>query len=265
MRAPPETITLDDVVGALREAWSYDVESAESGLAFAVAPLRTDGGESLRPLDERHTIALFPFVHGTTAEWGELDAKDAAALVPLLADLHAAVVPVGVRIAGVELPGRAVIEQALREAHERWTGGPLTEAASAAFAENTDNVVAQLARLDELAAAVARDFVVTHGEPHAANVIRTNAGPVLVDWDTVALGPPERDLWMLFDDVESELARAYAHAAGRDPQQEALDLFRVSWDLKDLAEWLNVLRGPHTDNEDTRRQLDGLRHVVAAS
>ena len=32
----------------------------------------------------------------------------------------------------------------------------------------------------------------------------------------------------------------------------------------DLAEWLHVLRASHTDNEDTARQLAGLRAVVAA-
>ena len=37
----------------------------------------------------------------------------------------------------------------------------------------------------------------THGEPHAGNVMRTDEGRLLVDWDTVALAPPERDLWML--------------------------------------------------------------------
>ena len=38
-------------------------------------------------------------------------------------------------------------------------------------------------------------FVITHGEPHAANAITAPSGLVLVDWDTVLLAPPERDLW----------------------------------------------------------------------
>ena len=33
--------------------------------------------------------------------------------------------------------------------------------------------------------------VVTHGEPHVGNAIRTEAGWMLVDWDTTLLAPPE--------------------------------------------------------------------------
>ena len=90
--------------------------------------------------------------------------------------------------------------------------------------------------------------VVTHGEPHAANVMRTSGGRVLVDWDTVALAPPERDLWMLVDD---------------DQHDAALDFFRLTWDLKDLAEYLNVLRSPHEENEDTVRQHGALTNCAA--
>ena len=45
-----------------------------------------------------------------------------------------------------------------------------------------------------------RELVVTHGEPHAGNVMRRSDGRhLLVDWDTVAVAPPERDLWMHMD------------------------------------------------------------------
>ena len=32
-------------------------------------------------------------------------------------------------------------------------------------------------------------FVVTHGEPHRGNIVVTDTGVVLVDWDTCLLGP----------------------------------------------------------------------------
>jgi aminoglycoside phosphotransferase (APT) family kinase protein len=35
----------------------------------------------------------------------------------------------------------------------------------------------------------------THGEPHPGNVIGTDDGWLLVDWDTAAIAQPERDLW----------------------------------------------------------------------
>ena len=50
---------------------------------------------------------------------------------------------------------------------------------------------------------------------------------------------------------------------GRPVDGDALDLFRLIWDLKDLAEYLHVLRAPHTENEDTEREFRGLEHCVA--
>ena len=43
------------------------------------------------------------------------------------------------------------------------------------------------------------DFVVTHGEPHAGNVVHAKSGPMLIDWDTARWAPRERDLWSLVD------------------------------------------------------------------
>ena len=58
-------------------------------------------------------------------------------------------------------------------------------------------------RVDAFAAKTAAAdvrLVITHGEPHPGNLIRTGNGLAMVDWDTVALAPRERDLWMLADD-----------------------------------------------------------------
>ena len=116
---------------------------------------------------------------------------------------------------------------------------------------------AEARRADRLAADAATragEWVVTHGEPHAGNVIRTSDGRrVLVDWDTVALAPAERDLWMLFPHA-SDALELYRQRV----DQAALDFFRLAWDLKDLAEYLNVLRAPHEENEDTLRQYGAL-------
>jgi Predicted choline kinase involved in LPS biosynthesis len=105
-------------------------------------------------------------------------------------------------------------------------------------------------------------FVVTHGEPHAGNVMRTREGRVLVDWDTVSLAPPERDLWMLVGE-DTAAADLYARATGTPLDPGALDYFRLTWDLKDLAEYLKLLRSPHQENEDTRRACWALENSAA--
>ena len=42
-----------------------------------------------------------------------------------------------------------------------------------------------------------------------------------------------------------------------------MDFFRLTWDLKDLAECLNVLRSPHRRTDDTARAYEGLTSCVA--
>jgi aminoglycoside phosphotransferase (APT) family kinase protein len=44
--------------------------------------------------------------------------------------------------------------------------------------------------------------VLTHGEPHGANVLLGEGGLSLVDWDTVGIAEPERDLWFAVIDED---------------------------------------------------------------
>jgi spectinomycin phosphotransferase len=96
-------------------------------------------------------------------------------------------------------------------------------------------------------------WVLTHGEPHSANVIREPDGSLLlVDWDTTLIGPRERDLWMVLD---GDLTgwEEYRRAAGSAPlEQDVLDLYRERWALSEIAEYVAEFRRPHGDTEDTR-------------
>ncbi|MFD0822401.1 phosphotransferase family protein, partial [Micromonospora zhanjiangensis] len=105
-------------------------------------------------------------------------------------------------------------------------------------------------------------WVVTHGEPHPGNLIRHPAGLRLVDWETVRLAPPERDLWLLThgaDDAD-DLLRRYASATGRPVDPTALAHYRLRWELADIAGYVVELRGPHGTGADTAaswRYLNG--------
>ena len=89
----------------------------------------------------------------------------------------------------------------------------------------------------------------------------TAEGLVLVDWDTLLLAPPERDLWRLAHE-DGSVPRAYADATGTTPNQWLLDLYGIRWDLGEIASFAVELRKPHEDNEDTRRALEILRSVI---
>jgi spectinomycin phosphotransferase len=253
------------VFEGLRHAFDTSVALRECGLKFVLAPILAAGGESLLPLDERYTIALFPFVAGVPGTFGRYDDdEDRLGVLGLIAQLHLAAPVAATARLGFELPGRHHLDAALREADEPWSGGPLSEPAREAVLESRSELAELLALADRLAVvAHANDegWVVTHGEPHGGNVMRTSEGRLLIDWDTVAIAPPERDLWMLVsDDDEGD---PYVRATGRRIDEAALDFFRLTWDLKDFAEYLNVLRAPHQENEDTVRQCRAFGNCAA--
>jgi spectinomycin phosphotransferase len=246
--------TRDASFDGLTDAFDTAAELAVHGLSFVVAPLRTRDGAPLVRLDDRYSLALFPFVEGEPGTWGgyETDA-DRLAVVELVAAVHG--VPVAARVIGLELSGREQLEAALQDLDVPWTGGPLAEPTREAMRVAAPALVDLLAVADRLRAQAEAHgvrSVVTHGEPHSGNIVRTSDGPALVDWDTVALAPPERDLWMLTGEGMEEHYGQGVNAA-------ALDYFRLSWDLKDLAEYLNLLRAPHTVNEDSLRWVEFVR------
>ena len=258
----------DSVFVGLRRASDTAGALHDLGLSFVVAPIRTDRGETVRRIGQRHAIALFPFVDGHAGRFGHYeDAVTRAAVVEMLADLHRATPAVTsvAREIGLEVPGRRHIEAGLRERNETWSGGPFSERARQELAAHAADVAELLALADRLAADVGgrrSDWVVTHGEPHAANVIWTGERHMLVDWDTVGLAPPERDLWMVVDG-EGDESRTYAAATGHTIDRVAMDFYRLAWDLDDLAAYLSELRSPHRHNEDTENAYLGLTRCVA--
>ncbi len=259
----------DSVFVGLRRAFDTAGALHDLGLAFVVAPIRTGRGESVRRIGRRHAIALFPFVDGHAGRFGHYeDAATRTAVLEMLAELHRATAAVtsSTREIGLEVPGRRHIEAGLLELSQTWSGGPFSERARQALAAHASDVAELLALADRLAADVAgrrSGWVVTHGEPHAANVIWTGERHVLIDWDTVGLAPPERDLWMVVDG-DGDTARMYAAVTGHTIDRVAMDFYRLAWDLDDLAAYISELRSPHTHNEDTENAYLGVTRCVAS-
>jgi spectinomycin phosphotransferase len=259
--------TRDSVFDGLRRA--FDTAAALRGLSFVVAPISTRRGETLCRVGSRHTIALFPFVDGHAGRHGQYDTADErAAVVTMLGELHQATPAVDflARRIDLDVSGRRSLEAGLREVDQTWSGGPFSERARRVLAGHASDVSALLGLADRLAAQVATrstNWVITHGEPHARNVMQTDGRRVLVDWDNVALAPPERDLWMVVSDVANE-ATLYADATGHQFDDLAANFFRLVWDLKDLAAYLGVLRSTHRETEDTLKAYDRLNECVAS-
>lgn len=237
--------------------------SEDGHLGFVVAPVRSASGYTLHRLAPRYGVSVFPFVAGRSVRWGEaVDTEERTRVIDLLSELHMSTPPTRTRLASrpVELPGRAALDDALKGLDQVWSGGPLSEAARyelGAYHEGVAAGLEQFTRLSGQVAEAAAGPVVTHGEPHPGNFVRAGGRMFLVDWDTVALADPERDLWMLDDGTDDVLHR-YTGATGRTVNPVAQSLYRLSWSLGDIAAYISVLRSEHELNEDSEKTLGGL-------
>lgn len=146
----------------------------------------------------------------------------------------------------------------------RWESGLFGEPARLLLARHTSSVRHVLEHYDRLAAtAISRPerMVLTHGEPHRGNTITTNDSVVLIDWDTALIAPPERDLWVLADE-DPRTIDDYAAQVGAMPNAEALELYRLWWDLTEISMFIGQFRQPHRKNADTSVAWDSLNRCV---
>jgi spectinomycin phosphotransferase len=248
--------TRETAFDALRCAFDSAIALRDEGrLEFVVSPHRALRGDAVRMIGSRYALAVFPFLDGTSRGYSEgHTSAERVELAHLLVRLHHAtpLVASTARPSSLQLPGRHELESALQDLNSEWTGGPFSEKARALLARDADAVVRLVALFDDLSEkviAAGADHVITHGEPHAGNVVRSNGRLVLVDWDTVALALPERDLWMVDSGTGSEL-RLYEAACGRRVNQAAIDLYRIRWRLDDIASFVSDLRSPHEETAD---------------
>ncbi|GAA4447247.1 hypothetical protein GCM10023170_028450 [Phytohabitans houttuyneae] len=242
---------LDRAYERLRAALGTAVALRAHGLDFVVAPEPTVDGAPLSRVDSWFTVALHRFVDGESFPWGDFGAGEHRwRVLEMVVALHGAPPAAGVDAAADDLvvPGRSDLEAAL--AGDVPDAGPFALRMRDLLAARPQRVRELIARYDALAAGVdpAR-AVLTHGEPHPGNTMREAGGWRLIDWDTVLRAAPERDLWSL-DPGDGSVLAAYAAATGVTPRTDMLELFRVRWEVADLASAASRFRAPHAGDED---------------
>lgn len=259
----------ESVFGGLQAAYATAVAlRRRCGLRFVVAPVPTLAGEVAVRLGASYSLAVFPYLDGTSGVWGQpVPTSEKVEVVGLLAQLHQSAPPAGaIRRRAVAVPGRGRLEAALRDLDRPWNAGPFSESVRGELAKHAEVVTGWLARFDSAAARLAgsdREVLVTHGEPHPGNLMVTDSGLMLLDWDTVALDHPERDLWMISDGTDSAWA-SYAEATGRAPDATAAALYRLAWQLADLAAFTDQLRTGHRRNADTEKAWTAVREILTS-
>jgi hypothetical protein len=226
--------------------------------SIVVAPVPARSGDPVVRCADRYAMAVYPYVEAQSYSWGEFSSPaHRQAVLDLLVRVHTS----GVH-SGISDDFGIAHRDALDPALPFVDSGPYAQPAAELLAAHAAGVRQLLARYDALVTeAEPAGMVLTHGEPHPGNTMLGPAGWVLIDWDTALMAPPERDLWGL-DPGDGSILTAYQEATGIEPRRAMLELYRLRWDLLDLAVDVSRFRRPHTGNADDDKSFDLLRSLL---
>ena len=253
--------------GRLRAALAAARDLRDGGASFVVAPVPTADGEPVARVSDGYGVAVYPFIDGERFGWGEFSSPEhRLGVLGLVAAVHTAPAAARrhARADDYAVPHRDDLEAACAPAGEAPDCGPYARPAALLMKQHAAPVGRLLARYDRLvrqARARGTAAVLTHGEPHPGNTMRTADGWLLIDWDTALVAPPERDLWSL-DPGDGSILEAYARATGVRAQPYLLDLYRLQWDIADVAIEVSRFRRPHAGSIDDDEAWTLLRSNV---
>ncbi len=251
----------------LRASLSAATDLRACGRRFVVAPVPARDGEPLARANDKFAVAVYPFVEGQSFDWEQFSSPaHRLSVLGLLVDMHTAP-PAASRHALADdfaVPHRDELEAACAPAGEVADCGPYAQPVSLLVRRHAAPIQRLLARYDALvlqARAHGTRTVLTHGEPHPGNTMLTADGWVLIDWDTALVAPPERDLWSL-DPGDGSILEAYASATDMSLRPSLLDLYRLRWDLADIAVDVGRFRRPHAGSIDDDKSWELLSSLI---
>ena len=298
MREPPREVADLDVLAAVRQAWSADVDAVEhlpvgfgahhwaasrrgrpmlfvtldqigprrpaaalesayagaaalaaSGLEFVLASLPTGTDRFTVPF-AGGALSCTPWrAGGVVGEGAEIEPALARPNAAMLARLHATVPPPDIPV-WHPLVGRDFAERLVDRLNARWPTGPYGEPARNALAARRRELHRWTARYLTLTEqASERPWVATHGEPHAGNQLWAEDGVLLVDWESLALAPRERDLRPLAGSGYADLV---------DPDPALLEMFDLEWRLDEIAQYADWFSSAHDGTASDAVAFGGL-------
>jgi spectinomycin phosphotransferase len=274
-------VTVDDLIVRRRDPDESDGESlgrlsaalataralSDAGSPHVVPPRPSTSGHIVEALDDRFAISVYPYVDGESHSFGSYRSRDdRLAVLELLTAVHAATESVrGVALDDdFVIPSRGQLLETLGDRDAPFGDGPFGEPARVALMTHADALLAASARYDVLVADVREQtgrMVLTHGEPHPANTIETVDGLVLIDWDTALIAPPERDLWAMVDE-DPGISDEYTARTGSIVDRDALDVYRLWWDISEIALFVAGFQQLHADTADTRIAFNVLTQTL---
>jgi spectinomycin phosphotransferase len=251
----------------LHAALSTAHRLCDDGLTFVVAPVAGSSGEVLRLAADHFAIAVYPYLHGRSPDSDTYSTRaDRLAVLDLIARVHRA--PDSTARHALEdsfaIQCRDDLTVALTELSGRWDTGPYGEPARAVLRRHAGELQRVLARYDSLVTAARgrpERAVLTHGEPHSRNTLMSDRGLKLIDWDTALRAPPERDVWILAGG-DPRIVDVYETTTGVVLLDDLLALYRLRWDLTEVAIYTALFRQPHRATTDTSIAWQGLNDYL---
>lgn len=235
---------------------------AHGELAALVVPRRARRGGFLSAYG-RYLVAVFPFIQGRTLD-PTATSEDRPRVAEIVAALHESPVSdLGLPREALENPFEDPIRRALSRVGTIPDPNRYQERVSALLTAHREDVESSLRRMqnfrmeqDELVG----EWVLTHGEPHLANVLKDPQGGLhLTDCGDLAVGPPERDLFAFSDvDFERSLTHYLRRRSRARLSPRLFEFYYYRWALQEIADYTTRIlfrqMGPEED-EHSEKEL----------
>ena len=239
-----------DVVNSLLVELDY--------LDFVIPPVKSKQGYSV-PLNEGK-VYIYPFIEGNivTISNSDWDPDFVNTMIKIMADIHSA------KNVRVKLP----VESFTNNYESR-----LSTLTSANFDEDVSNLLNKnLNLIQELIGKhnglakkyknTQNRFVLTHGDITGLNVIKTEKGIKLVDWDGAMFAPPERDINFFSDNTHFSL-QFYSKLTGlTDFKEELQDYYGQSWSLDCIIQNFESLRDGGASKSDKGEYVEEIEEYL---
>lgn len=231
---------------ALEQAYAIShVLHNQYGLRQVVAPLATHR-DTYTIQWGKYTVAVFPFIEGTTLHQRGVINESLQATAALVAALHecqpaAGTLPLNKETFGN--PFTTAIGRALAVAQAPPVGATSYQHGVCRLlrTERAD-ILATCDRMEWMqrqAQTLVSDWVVTHGDPTPANFLKDSSETLhLTDWGEMALSPPERDLSLFTGDNFDVFLQHYARIRPDCTlHHELFAFYFYRWTMQEIADY----------------------------
>lgn len=228
-------------------AAAYDVahELRQAGLEFILAPLAGQDGQVVHTV-KGLPVVVFPFVNAKPlAAAMPVTPQEAEEIISMISKVHEACASTELLTEDYRFPFAEELTESVAAAVKADADcGPYSQRLHQLIVRQRDYIRSLETEAEQVACFCARTEtrpVLTHGEPSAGNVLRSESGLLLADWGGVMWGPPERDWY--------HVRRSLGLAIECRPQ--FLRFYKLRWVLGEISEYTTHFGAEHAGDEDS--------------